>query len=60
MVAFDTKDLKANQSLLHNLKQAGVNISSSGPNTIAARPALIFSDKHATEFYETLLKSVKA
>lgn len=60
MIAFDTKDLKANQSLLQNLKQAGVNISSSGPNTIAARPALIFSDKHATEFYETLLKSVKA
>ena len=60
LLAFDTKNLKANQELLSKLKHDGVNISSSGPNTIAARPALIFEEKHSKEFVATLRKSVKA
>jgi len=59
LLAFDTKDMKTNQTLIRALRNHGVNVASLGSNSIAIKPALIFDGKHSNEFVATLRKSVK-
>ena len=59
ILAFDTEDDETNAKVMHNLKNNGVNISASGPNSLATKPALVFGEKHLKEFISTLKKSLR-
>lgn len=58
--AFDMPDMAKRDTLLSEMRNAGVQIGGSGPNSVRLRPALIFQPHHAEIFLNKLEDVIKS
>lgn len=58
--AFDLTSAELRDKLVSQLRNAGVEISGCGSNSIRIRPMLVFTPRHAQQFVEILDKSLAA
>ncbi|XP_055329153.1 4-aminobutyrate aminotransferase, mitochondrial-like [Paramacrobiotus metropolitanus] len=58
--AFDLPSMEARDKFVNEMRNAGVQIGGSGPNSVRLRPALIFQPRHAELFLDIMSQVLRS